>query len=474
MTRSSILVAAFIAAISLVGSFRALAQQQEDTSKPKPAGNAIPPIEGSGDQDADADQQPAVTLTPDRHPLTGAEIPTIGSQEMRHSYWVPGFQYSNVTRSSTLSQPTTPNWNTTNYVAGSFSLLETWSRSQLSVNYSGGGFLSTDDFQGSGYFHQLGLVQAFRWQRWQVSFIDQFSYLPQSEFGFGAATNLATPGIGGSLAPSWPGLQTSYQPNQTILASRGPRYSNSLTTQAVYAASPRVSLTFAGSYGALRFAEAGNISTNDFIFSTGYDYALSKKDTIGVLYRFSGFRFIGDTQSINDHVTQLAYGRKITGRLALQLFGGPEVTILRFATKISASGGGNLSYVRAKDSVTLAFQHGVTGGSGLFNGANTDEVHSVINRQLTRAWQGNVTVGFARNTSLGTSNSVSPTYDSWFAGGGLDRHLGRTASFTLGYAAYFEKSNVPICGVAACGGKSYVQHQISAGFQWHTRPFVLR
>jgi len=393
---------------------------------------------------------------------------------------MPGFQYSNLVRSDSLYQPTTPNWNTTSYIVGNLSLLETWNRSQLAVNYSGGGSVSTDQLQGNNYYHQLGLVQAFNWQRWQLIFIDQFSYLPQAQFGFGVSSNLDIPGIGGPLQPSLPGLQTNYQPNQSILTSLGPRYSNSITTQIAYDISPRSSVTLSGSYGILRFVQIGNIDTNDAIFSIGYNYALSQKDSIGVLYRFSSYRYIGDPQAFNSHAALLAYGHKVTGRLALQLFGGPEVTTFRLPisnenNRISAAGGATVTYASPRTGLSITYNHGVSGGSGQFTGTNTDQLQNTINYQLSRAWKGNLNFGFARNTSLELSSTSqgSQGFDSWFAGGGLSRPLGRTANLTLGYTAYIQSSRLPVCVGSACSA-SYSQHQVSLGFQWHTRPLVLR
>jgi hypothetical protein len=198
------------------------------------------------------------------------------------------------------------------------------------------------------------------------------------------------------------------------------------------------------------------------------------------LYRFSGYRYVGEPQAINDHVAQFAYGRKITGKLALQLFGGPEVTTFRVpfgssTNKISGSGGGNLTYARSRSSLSLTYNHGISGGSGQFTGSNTDQVQGGISHQLSRLWQGNVTFGFARNASLGLSNTsqVSQTYNSWFIGGGLSRPMGRTANFTFGYTAYLQNSRLPVCAAGSCA-TNYLQHQISVSFQWHTRPLVLR
>jgi hypothetical protein len=473
-------LAACIVTVILLGG-TVPARAQEDSSNPKPAARSYPPpLEGRADQDPESDQPAAGNLNPDIRPLTGVQTPTLGSPELRHSYWVPGFQYGNFVRSSILSQPTTSSWNSTSFVAGTVSLLEAWNRSQLSVNYTGGGNFSTDKSQGNDSFHQLGLIQAFDWRRWQVSFIDQFSYLPQTQFGFAADSILANPGIGGQLGPSLPALQPNYQPNQTIFTSIGPRYSNSITTEIAYSISPGESVTVSGSYGILRFVEGGSIDTNDTILSTGYNHALSRKDTIGLLYRFSGYRYLGNPQAINDHVAQLAYGRKITGRIALQLFVGPDVTTFRVPLgsahhRISGSGGASLTYAFRRSNLSFSYNHGVAGGSGQFTGSTSDEVQNTINHQLSRVWQGNVNFGLARTTSLGLSSAsqVSQTFNSWFTGGGLSRPVGRSANFTFGYTAYIQNSRLPVCRAGTCN-TNYLQQQISLSFQWHTRPLVLR
>ena len=141
--------------------------------------------------------------------------------------------------------------------------------------------------------------------------------------------------------------------------------------------------------------------------------------------------------------------------------------------KISGSGGANLTYALARTNLSLSYNHYVSGGSGVLPGSNTDQIQSQITRQISRVWRGSVSFGFVRNTSLGLSSpsQVSQTYDVWFVGGGLDRPLSRTASLNIAYSAYLENSNQPVCGNC---GTNYLQHQISVGFQWHTRPLVLR
>jgi hypothetical protein len=115
----------------------------------------------------------------------------------------------------------------------------------------------------------------------------------------------------------------------------------------------------------------------------------------------------------------------------------------------------------------------VSGGSGLFTGSNTDTVQGSVDRQLSRLWHGNTSFGYAINSSLASGNSASvpPTFDSWFAGAGLDRPLGRTANLSIAYSAYIQDISQTGCSVAACS--SDLQHQVSLSFQWHTRPLVL-
>ncbi len=454
-------------------------QQSDDTSKPRPAARVYPPL-GYPDQDPSGDQDSTPPLQPDTRPLTGVQNPTLGSPEVRHSYWVPGFRYSNIIRSTALNQANAVGWNSTSYITGNVSLLQSGRNSQLSVNYSGGGYISTDSSQGNGSFQQLGLVQAFKWQRWQLTLLDQFSYLPETPFGFGAGSGISIPGVGGSLNPPLPGVQNNYQPNQSIFTSVGARYSNSFTTQAVYAFGPRSSINVAGSYGILRFLETGNVNNDDTIFNGGYNYALTKKDTIGVLYRFSAFRFPGNPQALNDHTVQAAYGRKITGRLALQLFGGPELTTFRVpigseTRLVSGSGGATLNYAWGQNNLSLTYTRGLSNGSGIQIGSSADQVQTGLSRRLSRYWQGHINFGYARNEDLGNSvlSQNSQTYNSYYVGGGLGRPLGRDANFSFGYTSQIQGSNQAVCAAGTCN-TSYVQHQIILEFSWYGRPFVLR
>src|SRR6267154_2350600 len=310
----------------LAGSGEARAQdpqappppQASAEDKPKPAARTYGPIGVEADQDT---QTPADTLQPDQRPLTGFQQPTAGTPLEKHSYWVPGVSYNNFIQSNGFLG-TGGGWSDTNYLAGDLSLLKTWSTSQLALNYAGGATFSTDPSLGNGFFSELGASQTCNWERMQLTILDQFAYLPQSQFGFGAGTGIALPGVGGSLGPISTGL------------------------------------------------------------GGGFD------------------------QAVGDQSFQLAYGRKITGRLGLQISGGPEITHLRVpqpgssAQTVAGTANISLTYVIPSGSISGSYYHGVTAGSGVFLGATTDQLNGAFTRRISRLWTININGGYARHRSI--------------------------------------------------------------------------
>ncbi len=455
-----------------------LRSQEQGETPPKPAARSLPPL---GNEDNQVTDENGTNLHPDDRPLTGFQNPTTGSPELRHSFWQAGISYDNTIQSNGFGQGGGSSWNSTNYVQGNLTLLEAWNRGQLGINYTGGGYFSTDSSIGAGQNHQLGAVQEFDWERLQLTLVDQFSYVPGNAFGFGAGTNLSFAGVGGSPGSITPGLGNGFVPNQSIYSGFGPQYSNSFGSQVNYQLSRRSSVTFGGVYGILRFINPGNIESDDVVLNAGYNYAITRKDTIGVVYRFSAYHFLGQPQAIGDHSPQLSYGRKITGRLALQLSGGAEITTFRVPVgtetqHVGGSASANLNYALKRGGVSLTYNHGVTGGSGVFLGASTDQLQLQGSRQLTRQWHGNVQFGFARNSNVISTSAGSGTaaYDTYYVGGGVDRSFGRNLSFFGAYTAYIQQSSAAAnCIIGTCGS-DYVSNQITLGLSWRTRPFVLR
>jgi|SRR5271165_6909807 len=438
---------------------------------PKPAGSAFPAFEIGGEGE----------LQPDFSPLTGMQNTTLGFPEMRHSYWVPGAQFSSNINSNPSGTNGNTNWTNTNYFVGNVSLLEAWSRATMAVNYSGGGYVSNISGQGSGHYEELALAQNYRSERWLIQVVDRFSYIPQSSFGFGGGTGLGIPGVGGSLGTTIPSLGGNYIPNQTIYGV-GAFYNNVGALQGTYALSRRASVTISGSYGILRFVNSGNSDSNTTVGSIGYNYALSRNDTVGFVYRFSSYQYPGNPQAYGDHVFSVAYGRKITGRIGLRLFAGPEITEYRVpvggsSRKTGFSTSATMTYGLENGNFTLGYIHGLSGGSGVLVGSILDQANATFSHKLTRAWTGSLNFGYARNGPLGgTANTGYPAYDDYFFGGNVARPIGRFLNFAAAYTATRGSyaGYASGCTGIGCSGTTQTTNTFTINLQWHPRPFVFR
>ncbi len=96
-----------------------------------------------------------------------------------------------------------------------------------------------------------------------------------------------SPGLGGLV------------PGQTIITNEGPRFLNSSLGEIDVFLTPRSSLTFAGGYSLLHSFDENLVDYGDIIAQAGYNYKMTRKDTVGISYVFSGFRYSNFDESIN-------------------------------------------------------------------------------------------------------------------------------------------------------------------------------
>ncbi len=478
----------------------ALAQQEPqqeqppiEESQPKPAARSLPGVDNTEEASS------ADALQPDISPVTGFEYPGVGSAGFRHSYWVPGVQVGSIIGSNPSGGANgSSTWSSETFFLGNLTLLKNWGRAQTFLNYSGGGFVSSGNNQSSsgtgtgstgyntgssssGSSQLLSLQHQYKSNRWLFQIFDVFSYLPQSQFGFGAGTNLGNSGIGGSLGLSPPTLNTGVIPSQSIYATNGPIYSNTGAIQATYEVTQRSSLTVGADYGILRFTAPGNVDTDSILGSFGYNYQATRKDSIGVFYLFSGLHFAGQPQAYGSHSINVAYSRKITGRLGLQVYAGPQITTFRVpvvsGTQQTTQQTGydistNVNYSTKVGGITGNYVHGLSGGSGVLTGSNLNQFSFTVSRKLSRVWSGNANVGYAHNSSVASSGLSAPSYNSTYAGAGVNRPFGRNVYIGISYAAYFSSTSTSNCTGPTCS-TSETAHTINLSLQWHSRPFVL-
>lgn len=414
-------------------------------------------------------------MVPDTHPLAGAFLYTLGSISEHHNYLQTVFSIGEmgVTNAGYVANGK-QSFVTATVPEASFQLVTQSRRNSFSAGYLGGGYIYNNSPGLSSSFHSAFLSDQILFKRLTLGLTDSFSYLPESAFGFGGFGGLGGIGsFGGGMA----GINPTFMPNQSVLISQAGMFNNTALLQAQYALSARTSVTVVGSYGILHAAhrETGFFSGNMAGGSASVEHSLTARDTVGVSYQYNSFRFSGVSNSFDSNAINFNYGRKITGRLALQLSGGPELIRNRIAgvnyTETTAAGFGNLSYARGRNQFSVSGGRFASIGSGVFAGAVTEEAGGGWTRQMTRKLSSSVTSGLARNSVLAGAPTAR-RYTYWYGGAGLNWVLSRYVGFYVNYQYQRQVANAGPCTTEVCAG-ALARQVVGIGFTFTPRPFGL-
>lgn len=421
----------------------------------------------------------ANAMKPDTRPLSGAEQFSLGSMGGGRNLLFMNAQFREIADSNSTGTGGSGNvWDSASLVSGAIGIKHFSARSELTATYAGGGAIYNTRDNLNEMYHQATISEKLTWRRWTLLLSDQASYLPESSFGLGGLNLPGGVGGLGTLGGPFSNLNPVFDPSQSILTGRARRISNSFVGEVQYAISPRSSFTASGSYGMLSFLDDGFIDSTSEMFRGGYDYMLNAKDTIGFTYNFSRFNFGGQDSAVQNHAAQLAYGRRITGRLALQLYGGPSFSRFENAAAStkgewdnSWSAGAMMRYQLANGGISLTYLHGVSGGAGVFAGSERDEIRVSADRKLARQLTGAVNFGYSHNAGLGQvqlSDAFVPSnfrFNSWYGGTTLNRTIGRRLSLFFNYALERQDIGNSVCVSGACGN-TFLRHEFGLGLNW--------
>ena len=415
--------------------------------------------------------------------LSGVQDFTPGSAQTSRSFLLPSVSVYQWADTNPFMSPR-PEGMALSSILGNLLLQRNFGRSEVTLDYAGGGTVANRQVSSSGgmglnsIVQQLEATQVARWRRFALLLSDQLSYFPESSFGSiqGGMTSLGT-GTGASLGAGLPDIRSFLTPDQSILTPRGGRVSNTFVTQGEYDLSPRSSITVAGAYDFLRFMDSPLFGSYSGMFMTGYNHQISNTNTLGVIYRFSALRFANLDRAIDDHVAQLSYGRKITGRLTFQVSAGPEVGLIRSGgvarqNRLFWNLDSTLHYRVSRTTLDLSYERGLTGGAGVLAGAEASRVEVTASRGLSRTWQGSFGMGYANNRNVDDTafSASSQTFNTWYGRVQCTRPVGHSADAFVGYLVQLQGSNVPICTGIVCG-MNLTRHQVFIGLNWHHRPF---
>ncbi len=463
-------------------------QSAPDQGQAQPTQSTVPipayrsPLAGAADNGEDTDTQ----LAPDTTPITGVQNFSLGMQTIR-SYWQPHVDLFSTIDSNPAENAGSTNWGASGSVSGGVDVHRNSGNSNLSLSYLGGASFSNNSVEGNGVVQALNFSEKLSFRRWVVSFFDQLSYLPESSAGFNGLGGVSLPGsVSG-------GLGSGFTPGQSLLTGQGQNLGNSVYGEVDALLTARSSLTFVGGYSLLHYFDSDLFNYGTVNVRAGYNYQMDRKNTIGVSYTFSEYNYSNSHQSITSDTAQVSYGRRVTGRLAFQIAAGPQVAMFQMpiSTGTGPSGGGgtpsttgpttqvywnlsaNVQYALRRTALGLAYNHGVSGGSGALAGSLADTVTGFVSRQMSRTFSSGITGGYSRNQGLAitTSTPSNQIYDYWYFGGNLTHPIGRTLGLTLAYQLQYQTSNVAFCLGPTCG-TSVIRNMISFGIGWHERPLL--
>lgn len=466
-------------------------------TSPGPAYPNRPPIGAARGVVApyDPQQYDPSQVSPDQNTLAGAAPFTLGSLQHASNTFDPVISVSQLGQTVPSASGKTV-LTGISVASGSLNFDRTWSEYRFTTLYNGGETLDLGYGRVPGFFatpsphyqfHNLSVTQEAAWARWHILLRDNFIASPGAQF---SGQGIGGPGLvaqfSSMLGASMNSLGQSFQPVETINTAEAMRYQNSILGQAEYSFSRRSAFTFSGSYGVLDFTGAGYFSSTKFDVQGGYDYLLDPSDSFAILGSYgkinysgtgtaaTGTILTGNGNSTTDYVGALAFGRKITGRLAFQVAAGPQEI-----NETGAGGTGNLhllfatvnsalTYERRRSGVSFTFVRGLSTGSGVFLGATSNSFSAAAHYQLTRFWSAYINGGYALNNSLPSATAGKIQFDNWFAGANLGRQMGTHAQINFNYGA-IEQNNPPNCPVAVCGGVG-LQQIVGMTVNWHLRP----
>ena len=409
---------------------------------------------------------------PDQHTLASVEDAGVGSLEGSHNRFDSSLMFTQGGQSGYPGSTAQTGLASTTIFGGRVDFEHTWSRYRLLAFYNGGETLYYPNVQQNLAYHNFDVGQEITWKRWMLRARYDLLASPQADFG---GQGMGGPGLWGGLSVS-PGdvlpavIGTNFVPSETILTGQAMRLRHTALGEVDYSWSRRSRLTLAGSYGILHFNTSGYLSSRGLTAQAGYEYSLDPKNTIGVLGAYGRTDFVGTSIFTDTYSAELSFGRKITGRLALQLAAGPQqIRLLHTSaddTRIwSWATHDALTYQRRRTALSLSYLHGFTGGSGVLFGARSQMFTAGLSRQFTRYWMASVNSGYARNDGLGPFSGTSYSYNTWFNGVNAGREMSRHFNVNFSYGIQHQ-SNATVCPVVSCGTNAN-QHTFGVTVRWH-------
>jgi hypothetical protein len=453
-----------ILGLSLCAGAQDNSQQQQQGTPPAPAFG----------------QQNAPILNPENPPVSGLDEPGLNLQTASRSFIAPAIEISETADTNENNQLSTKSLRSVSHVLGALDLQEFWPKSDLFVEYLGGGAFNTAPYD-VRQLQAMGLEGVTRWRTGYVKLRDSFNYLPDGSFDAGVAGGM--PGLGLALGglgtgEGLPGLGHFGKGAFGGIGSVA-RLANTAVVDAVQAITPRSAVTAAVGFSNAHFYHNTEdlINSDQTTVELGYSHMISRRDQLAGVYGFQLFRFPFDTGGeIYNNVFNLRYSHTISGRMRLIIGLGPQYTDLKLGGSEphwSLSGRATLRYEFRHSSLVAAWEKFTSPGSGFFAGADTQVARLAFRRPVARSFEVQTDLGFSHNHRLqppGGGGVDVNSYNEGFASLILRRHMGRTWDLFAAYRFTEVDFSGQVCFAGSPCGKVNQRHSGTIGLQWHPKP----
>jgi hypothetical protein len=321
----------------------------------------------------------------------------------------------------------------------------------FSLLLSSGVILANQQGQGTSGYVNIAASQGYVTRSWVFNISDSFSFLPQSP-----TTGLSgIPGVGDLGAAPVQGPVAG--PAGGILSNAGDRYGNTLGGSVERQLSRNMSVSGTGSWSTLHFLD------NNGSASAGLDYSQvsgvvslnrhfsgrtsGSLDAVYSTYSYTGVTTEASPPDIESRGLNVSIQHLLSRNLSVSASVGPQWVSSSNGTlipsRLSVAATGSISYQRGFTTAAVAYSRGVSGGSGVVPGANSDIVSGSLAHTYGRNWVASLNVGYSHTAGLTqqlTNGSLVPrnlTYDTVYGGAQLTRRINEHFS---GYVSYFAQN----------------------------------
>jgi hypothetical protein len=307
----------------------------------------------------------------------------------------------------------------------------------FNMQYGGGfGWVWSGPSEPGNVFQHLSVSQGFAWRAWNLSAGDNVSYsfeTPTTGFS-------GVPGTGEAIG----GTGSTTPPNQTVLTVNTRTLNNSSTAAAGRRLDYATTLNFGGSVGELLYIDNNGQNTDSLAVEAGISRRLNARTSASGEYSFSRYYF-GDAATSQTGAAQISYSqvnslqisfkrqwtRKISvaGSVGPQWISSSNSAIQPSSTRFSASA--SVQQVFKIGGAGLNYNHGVSSGSGIVQGAENDTVSVNYARGFGRSLNVGLTGSYMRTAGLNSNSAIHSEYGEIQATRGLGRYFNVFANYTV-------------------------------------------